>query len=1398
MSMDSIDADQLPDCLRWPDDPVMRLSMAKSLPSNLFAQLRSCLKLAQPPDAELFRAAWDQRPQSLQDAIKQGHWIDAYAEASQNNSSLEDHSITSQSYISACRSLLLGEERRVAVPVVTVDGNKRGRVQQLHIHAVAAGHSALHVHPEYVWQEPRADASFLTGLANAWKLASAEATQTIQAFWHLSETDGKPPPSTGLLGSSASGAAFRVFWHLMRGLCLDEAVMVLTSVSDEPSSLNDVADLGPKLEAIRSTHVGNPAKEIPTIVIAVESAARSAQDSIAITQAESWAVVHQVANCAELAAVRSCESIAAIAYLTYLAKALDECRLLPMGKRLSEVHVPPQVWKDERIRPEHEAGWRDESENDAASGPEHRDSPPTKRRVRQPWERVFHLHRGRSPLVLVGGPGSGKSTVLHWTAREMARASVIALQARSCQPAEVSWPVLVNLDTWAAHEQRQQPRASLVSLITGAVPEEMAPHERSAITRLIEQRLTTATQQTCLFLDSLDQVASGRVDPLRKRLASLSDLTTRLVLTTRESGLRTHEEAMKTLPSPIKVESAPLTPEDTRTLAAKWLGQEQAARLERHLRSYPSLGIVADSPLLLTLACLVTSEQPDQTLPETPAALYQEMTRLLAQGRWRNGDDAPPASHDPQALLDQLPGIAWRLFVRSPGVNRFDRNTMLDAIGQITGRKGEARAEFLDHQLVEFGFVEASESTKAEPRYEFRHITLLEFLVARHLAEVLALETWNSARIHGFDSVKGWTILKLRHWLEANVWNETVWSVLEFMCGIGIEALPLVRILTDRNNDDLQHTLLTLACRFTAALPDRYGSLAVYQCLHRRREVLAKLSDQLGQKHEKFGEHGQIRLWHNPFFGDLERQRLQKRTWNLRGGPKSNASLLWRAAASQVAQMGSRSAVQCFQSIFGSGDASAASPLVDGAVKLHDLSILEAVYAAVGTMKWLPGEKAVICTALLKSGVESIVESAASLLLSLAEAISPTREGAEIVQQTWELFGTAHEEQAWEITKRTLNTPSFFCAEECNALDQLKPGESVFMVSEGEDFDNRWSRTHFAYLLLNTLAKKKVRLEFTDLKEVIIAAARSLSADDVYLCILNCRNPDAGMKAVMFVWEMINNKPISYAQALIHLDLARLKEEWISRYSARFWEAVISQEGDDPYLLNIAANVFASDPQKSDKCEEAHLLASRLLANDVTENAGDLSFHLPYLLDTGYAAEIAPIAQQMAKVLVESYGRKLRLRWMKEPYTEKILSALARTEEWPRVLQFCRSAVERSPSSMWECWDAEWCTKAICLSATSSELKSWHDRMSARKFSSVARGLYCSCAELLRGMRSTREERIQSKYLRFYKDSLRIKQMKILQDELLHRGWSLRLRRRKIEVLRRGQDEPRADADFGC
>ena len=60
--------------------------------------------------------------------------------------------------------------------------------------------------------------------------------------------------------------------------------------------------------------------------------------------------------------------------------------------------------------------------------------------------------------------------------------------------------------------------------------------------------------------------------------------------------------------------------------------QDSIAQTAAHIRVHPALGIVAGSPLLLNLANLVQADHPQHELPETPAALYQLMMRLLASG----------------------------------------------------------------------------------------------------------------------------------------------------------------------------------------------------------------------------------------------------------------------------------------------------------------------------------------------------------------------------------------------------------------------------------------------------------------------------------------------------------------------------------------------------------------------------------------------------------------------------------------------------------------------------------------------------------------------------------------------------------------------------------------------
>jgi hypothetical protein len=1337
----------IPQSLIFPDNELRCASHWKALSVHLFDELCAARRAEPPASPALLWAEWKKwetfTPASAPNVVEKGivqDWLHAYeTSVTGDRANLSD-------YAASLVGLLGGKAINAQVPIVVAQDG-RAHVLRLDIATVADGASGHWLHPAF--EHRRADMSAGTGrfadaLASAW--AAARGFSAFNLFWHLSLPDGGPLPVMQLDGPSASAAAYRACWHLVERKVTDPDVYVLADATASDGAIKAVGHLRAKIQAIKDRH--SQLSEYPPTLIAAQLV--SADDRAALDAARAWAAVHQVATCAELTVVRSCESMAAIAYLNHLAETLDQCRLLPMGRRLSEVHVPPRVWKDERIRPEHETGWRDESETDAPSGPEQRDAPPKKRRVRQLWDRVFHLHLGRSPLVLVGGPGSGKSTVLHWTAREMALESVTALQARSCLPAEVSWPVLVNLDTWAAHEPSKQPRTSLISLITGAVLEEMPPHERSAITRLIEQRLTTATQQTYLFLDSLDQVASGRAVLLTKRLAALHDLTSRLVLTTRESGRHTHAEAMKTLPSPTLVESAPLTPEDTRTLAAKWLGPEQAARLERHLRSHPSLGIVADSPLLLTLACLVTSEQLDQTLPETPAALYQEMTRLLAQGRWRNGDDAPPASHDPQALLDQLPGIAWRLFVRSPGVNRFDRNTMLDAIQPNAKLKSTADSDFLDHQLVEFGFVEASAGSKTEPSYEFRHTTLLEFLAARYLANTIHLHTWNTASVDTWLDGSGWQTSNVGALIDAQAFEPSWEPVILFVAGLLKEPLPLIEMLADRRKDDLYRHRLELRLKCLEAVPgSRRPQLKTVLSQVFRELKSSGLKTVMGRPDDQKRWLEQLRIAANFALAEDELSETVLAVGHLHarthmGGAEHMMEALQRPST----LVGARNSVAALLSLFFDSEVHMhrGHYAVEHAVRIAgEYFLSEAINALVakrdeaGAPAW---RTIIIARALLNS---SDIYAANTSVDSLVAIMNDTTledemwcwEAAEaLLAVTGPIYeypfdNPVREDPPHSIERRQLR-------------ERVEIILTAFLLRDNRDKYLRGVQFNFAEKVLRFM-----RPPITDYRSAIldVAIKRRLGADhskahvwwatDLLACAvpqirrsafnflldLGRADSDEGNSAVYFICREV----AQLSGSEDHDEVVRLLRE---RFEADIKEARLKKE-TVKRMLEVGISFTAEIKPAMQAVIESPSADLRTVedAAEIAKEAGD--------------EEVVCLAirRLLADFKPDSISPKLLFGTSFWPQAESDVLAAIRSQEGPKCAWFGINGITFGSAS------------SVLLDLSRFLLEN---------------GIY---------------------EWRPYRRTLR---------ELDKRGWRLRLRGRKIEVLRRGQEEPRADADFGC
>ena len=250
--------DALPPCLRWSADPKEKINQARALPAKLFSELSEVLRLPNPPTPPLVLAAWNERlklPGRGNDCVTDeilSSWINAYEIAWQLGQAAGDTGDpTREPYVSLCAKLLASRAKPNSVPIATVDGDSRGRIQTLWIDIVDDAQGLILLHPQFEWTREGFDADFLGSIETAWRLAGDGIASRFSVFWHVTEANGDPVISEQQSGTSASAAALHAFWDVRRDLRLDEDVFVLASCSSGDGSIQDVGDLGAKIPTIR-------------------------------------------------------------------------------------------------------------------------------------------------------------------------------------------------------------------------------------------------------------------------------------------------------------------------------------------------------------------------------------------------------------------------------------------------------------------------------------------------------------------------------------------------------------------------------------------------------------------------------------------------------------------------------------------------------------------------------------------------------------------------------------------------------------------------------------------------------------------------------------------------------------------------------------------------------------------------------------------------------------------------------------------------------------------------------------------------------------------------------------------------------------------------------------------
>ena len=267
---------------------------------------------------------------------------------------------------------------------------------------------------------------------------------------------------------------------------------------------------------------------------------------------------------------------------------------------------------------------------------------------------------GQRMLVVLGGPGSGKTWLARRYAREAAQAALSQLEDGAGLD-EVELPLFTTWDQWT--KTPGGPRQSLVAASFASGLGHSDPDAGDSIGRL-QRTFTQPGRKVLLVVDSLDEAAdlAGQASRLRE-LTSLHGW--RVVVTSRPAAWdATYRGEPDRADGPRVVELQDLEyPGEVEAFIRAWFAADPSRgdALIKQIRARDDLARVAVIPLMLTFYCLLSEEPADaaRPLPARRRDLYRRLVRRLLRSRWATNAPGSDAAPDMAYCEDLLTQWAW-------------------------------------------------------------------------------------------------------------------------------------------------------------------------------------------------------------------------------------------------------------------------------------------------------------------------------------------------------------------------------------------------------------------------------------------------------------------------------------------------------------------------------------------------------------------------------------------------------------------------------------------------------------------------------------------------------------------------------------------------------------------